>query len=437
MAGSFKNRKLVTAFPGAFKRESVFGTPMNIADIDTRHPQSTPTYPSRTVNREQIKDCSGEYIIREDITSRLSRLRFSFDADAHLLSGWTAYGYGAALAPAGTRTNEVQTITPSAAITGGTWFFSFTFEGKTSQSAVLPYNATAAQIQAAADDMKSIGKGNFIVTGTLATTVVFTAAAGFAAYDLPLLVVNSTLLIGGVANIAQTTQGSSKVANITRTTNDQTPVFDLVVGFQGDSTSPDQYGPMALDSFTINGQLKGKVTVDLSIVGSSKTIAAIGYVFPPCVDIDPIYTKDCKISINNNFISDQIREFKFTYNNNIFVNDDPYPYDDIDVVRLEHGDRTSQFSITAYGSKGDTVYGLAESEQIVPVSLIVGKPSNRVIYDAPKTSLRLQEDVIGFAGEANRSTMSIIGVPFYDKNVAGTPDRAFYYGPETATLLST
>ncbi len=57
---SFRGRKLVVAFAGDYLQQPDFGQPLDVADIDTRHPQSAPVYPRNTVTREQIKDCSGE-----------------------------------------------------------------------------------------------------------------------------------------------------------------------------------------------------------------------------------------------------------------------------------------------------------------------------------------------------------------------------------------
>ena len=437
MAGSFRNRKLFVAYSGAFKRQSAFGTPLATADINTRHPQSTPTYPGRTVTREQIRDCSGEYLIREDLTSRLSRLRFSFDADAFLIAGWLAYAQGAAAAPSGTQANEVQTITPTGTISGGTYNVAMTFEGIT-DNVDIPWNATAAETKTYLESLRPIKAGNVGVTGTLATTVVITFQGKLASYNMPALTIDGALLTGGgTIALSTTTPGTSKVHEITRTTNSQTPVTSIIVGFEGDTGNFEKFKDYVVNSVTIRGALRGKVTVELDLIGSADVLTAIGYSVPACVNINPIYTKDCRLEVNSTFISSSMREFTYTYSNNIFSGDDAFPYDDIDVERLEHGDRTSSFTFSVYGSKGDTIYTLGEAESVVPVNLYLGSPSNRVIIDAPKTSIKLADDPIAFAGEANRSTINITGTPFYDSGTSGTPDRVHYYGNETATFLAT
>lgn len=435
---SFRGRKLVVAFPGTYKQQTAFNVALANSVIDTRHPQTTPVFPGKTVTREDVKDCSGEYLIRQDITSRLSRLAFSFDADARLVAGWLAYAQGVAAAPTGTQTAEVWTITPTGTISGGTWKILHTFEGISDTSRDIAWNATTADIKAALEEMRTFKKGSVTVTGTLATTVVITAAGRIAAGDIAVPTLSGgTLTGGGTIAIATTTPGTSKTAMITRTNLDAVPLLSLIIGFDGDTTPPDKFKNVVVNTVTIRGTVRGKVTVDLDLFGSAATLAALAYAMPACVNINPIYTRDCRLVIDGIFVTDNLREFTYTFSNNIFTGDEAFPYDDIDVARFTHGDRTSTFSFSIYGSKGDTIYTLADNESKVPVRLIVGPPVNRVEINAPVTSVRLDDNPIAFAGEAGRSAMAITGVPFFDKDTAGTPDYVIYTGPESTAFLGT
>lgn len=438
MALSHRGRKLVVAFSGSYKRQTAFGTPLATADIDTRHPQSAPTFPGRTITREEIRDCTGEYVIREDITSRLARLSFSFDADPRNLAGWLAYAQGAAAAPSGTQTAVVWTVTITGVLTAGFFTISHTNEGIT-DSVDIPFGSTIAEIQTLIDTLRTVKPGQILVAGTTLPTGPFTltGTGKFAAGPVTIPTITNTSLVGGTAAIALTTAGANKTALITRTTNDQGPLTSLIVGYDGDSTDPDKYKDVATNAVTIRGALRGKVSVEIEVLGSQDLIPVAGYVMPACVNIDPVYTRDCRAVIDGTFASEQMREFSYTYNNNIFSGDDAFPYDDIDIVRLEHGDRTSSFTFSVYGSKGDTLYDLAEDETIVPVRLLIGPPVKRVEINAPKTNVRLEDNPVTFAGEALRSAMGIVGTPFYDSATAGTPDNVIYYGPETGTLSST
>lgn len=434
---SHRGRKLVVAFSGAYKRQTAFGTALATADIDTRHPQAAPTYPGRTITREEIRDCTGEYVIREDITSRLARLAFSFDCDARNLAGWLAYAQGVAAAPSGTQTAVKWTITVTGPPTDGFFLINHTFEGST-DSVAIPFDATNNEIKALLATLRTIKKGNFTLTGSMpAGPLVIEGFNGLAGGVVAIPTIDDTDLTGGGASIAQTTAGTSKTAQITRTTEDQTPLTSLIVGFDGDDTNPDKYKDMVVNTITIRGQLRQKIQIDLELVGSLDTVPVADYVMPACVNISPIYTKDCRAIIDGDFVTSNMREFTYTFSNNIFTGDDPFPYDDIDVVRLEHGDRTSSFTFSVYGSKGDDLYDLAEAETVVPVRLLVGPPAKRVEINAALTNVKLEDNPISFAGEALRSAFGIVGTPFYDSGTAGTPDKVIYYGPETGTLLGT
>lgn len=439
MAGTFKDRKLAVIFSDQGIRQTAFGVAMDDADLNARHPQSERTYPGRTITREEIKDCTGEYLIAREITSQLMRLRFSFDATAYLLYVWLGYAFGAAAAPSGTRTNEVVTVTPSGTISGGTWNFSFTLEGKTS-NIDIPWDATASEIQAFLEDMKTIGEGNVSVSGDLTTTVVITFQGDLAAYNLPIPVVSGANLTGSTPDvaIAETTAGIPKTAAISRTTSDQNPPFSLIVGFDGDTDDPIKYKDCVVNSITIRGEVRGKITVELDIVGSLETLIALGFSLPACVNNPPLFTKDCRVLVGTEYV--KVRNFVYTYSNNIITGDDAFPYDDINVERLEHDDRTSIFNFAYYGSPDEdnnSKYHKAKIESSEETSLIMGVPSNRIVVNMPKNNLILADDAISFAGEARRSTVNIEGTPFYDSLVPGTPDNVIYYGPETVTLLST
>ena len=64
-------------------------------------------------------------------------------------------------APYGGPTSEVQTVTVTGTPTGGT--YTLTWTGQT--TAAIPYNATAAQVQTALEDLSNIAVGDVTVTG--------------------------------------------------------------------------------------------------------------------------------------------------------------------------------------------------------------------------------------------------------------------------------
>jgi hypothetical protein len=99
--------------------------------------------------------------------------------------------------------DEVQTITTSA--TGGT--FTIDFEGET--TAALPYNASAAQVQAALNGLSTIGGEGGEVTVTFGAGVyTVTFGGSLARTDVPPLLIDGSSLTGGNAAVATITDGS-------------------------------------------------------------------------------------------------------------------------------------------------------------------------------------------------------------------------------------
>lgn len=435
MAGSFKNRRLVFAYPSAFKKQSAWDTAIANADIDKSHPNDPPVFPGRRVTREETRDCKGEYIVARQITSRLWLVTLQFDVTAYILAGWLAYAYGAAAAPTGSPADEAQTLTIDA--TAGTFTISFAFEGLSDTSAPIAFNATAAQIQAAIEALRSVKAGNIAVTSTGPFTI--TGAGKLAKANLPLFTTDASLLTGGAATavIAASTNGVQRLHAITRGTSDQPPQTSVIVGFEGDSTPPNKYKNIVVNRISVTGALRGKVRATVELIGSAEAFSQSGYTLPACVTQSPLYTRDCRVYVDGVYYVDTLREFNFEYSNNIFSNEDPFPFDDIDPVRLERGDRTSTMGFTFYGSEGDLLYGYAASELTKDTRLLLGPPGDRVLITAPSCQLSLPDNPITFAGEANRSAFALNGLPFFDNTVAGTPDKVDAYVTASSTFLAT
>lgn len=100
--------------------------------------------------------------------------------------------------------NEIQQITISGGPTAGTWFL--IFDGQ--PTAAIPYNATAAQVQAALESLTNIGVGDVSVNagGPGVYSVTFQNTLGN--INVPLMVANGALLEGGSgpAVVVQTRQ---------------------------------------------------------------------------------------------------------------------------------------------------------------------------------------------------------------------------------------
>jgi hypothetical protein len=107
----------------------------------------------------------------------------------------------------GTATNEVQTLTATGTVSGGTYKLSF--DGY--ETAALAYNASVAVVQAAIDALANVDPGDITVGGGAfpGTPLTFTFAGQFAARNVPLIAVSSSVTGGGSIAMAQTTAGVS------------------------------------------------------------------------------------------------------------------------------------------------------------------------------------------------------------------------------------
>lgn len=101
-------------------------------------------------------------------------------------------------------TDDVQTITKTGTVTGGTW--GFTFNGFT--QTLIPYNISAATLQSTLEAFPTIGTGNVIVTGTGSPTWTLTFAEQLSATYQNVGSVSSALTgtTPGI-NIVHTTSG--------------------------------------------------------------------------------------------------------------------------------------------------------------------------------------------------------------------------------------
>ena len=91
-------------------------------------------------------------------------------------------------------TNDVQTITTTGTPTGGTFTLLFGVQ----RTAAIPFNATAAQLQTALQNLTSIGSNIVCTGGPLPATITVTFINGLAAAVQPLMVATASLT-GGTA----------------------------------------------------------------------------------------------------------------------------------------------------------------------------------------------------------------------------------------------
>lgn len=118
------------------------------------------------------------------------------------------------MSPVGSVTDEVQKITPSGTISGGT----FTLTYSTQTTSAIPYNATAAEIQAALWALSNIADGDVIVVGgPLPTYPVYVFFQGLLKQtNVGLITDTESLTGGGTLTESELVAGATAYTSIAR-----------------------------------------------------------------------------------------------------------------------------------------------------------------------------------------------------------------------------
>lgn len=116
--------------------------------------------------------------------------------------------------------NEVQTIEITGNPTGG--YFLLSFGSQTTGQ--IPWNATAAQIQAALEALPAIGTGNVTVASAGTNKFTVTFAGSLALKDVPQLVPTYTHWVNVIFLLRTLTGGTKPAVTVTTTTPGSTPL---------------------------------------------------------------------------------------------------------------------------------------------------------------------------------------------------------------------
>jgi len=438
---SFNPQRLKRAFyvfSSIFKRQADFNTPLADADLDERH-NCTVTFQD-VVQEETIYDCAGEDIFDQTVEAQLKRVTLNYAAiTPQRLFGWITMLLGAVAAPTGTANNEVQTAT-DAAIDGGSASMTFDFEGKTSTSSAVAWDANAAAFQAALEAMESIGEGNVSVAGTLATGLAVTFQGDLAKANVPLITFGAGFTDGGspvTPVFVQTTAGGNKYHAATRSTDDQLPKTSCGVGYENNTANPLKYKSIVVESASIVFNRRRNVTATIVLLGRFTPEEMSGFTEPDCLNLPALKGRDCKIKVNGSYLSEEFWSATINLNNQVPTGDDAFPFDDVEVGTLERGDKpTYPISMQILGSEGDTIGELCRTRTKVDVEFLLGDPGNRCSLIYPNTLMKFASDPKVYVGDLNRSAHAIDGVPHKDAGI-GAPVRAEAYLDQTDAFLTT
>ena len=129
--------------------------------------------------------------------------------------------------------DEVQTVTITGGPTGGT--FTLTYSGQT--TAGIPYNASAAAVQTALENLSNIGVGDVVVTGGPGPGTPYTVTFGGALAD--------TNVAQMTASGASLTGGTTPAVNVTTATAGGTAATNKAVGILRNSVDVGAAGALA------------------------------------------------------------------------------------------------------------------------------------------------------------------------------------------------
>lgn len=435
----FSNRKLVVSMSPNFMIQPAHDTAIATANLNYRHPQTTPAFHGIIPFREEQRSCDAVYVVIEELTGKIARFTLGFNGTAKFAAGWFAYLQGVAAAPTGTPANESQTLTLGGA-TAGDFALAFDFEGLSGTSSLIDFDATAAQIQAALEALRPIKAGNVAVSGSVGGPFTISFAGGnLANANLPLFTVDDDNTTGGTGvQIAAGTNGANKLHLITRST-DETPVqFSLIEGFDGETNGIKRYKNLVLGDYTVAINRRGKMSITVVAYGDPTPEILSGYSIPACDNPAPVKAKDTRIYVGSpidDYITGDFRELTYTESNNIDVSEDALRFDDITPDQLESGDPTASLNALILGSPTSELYAFAEDENeaFAPFTLSLGRPGERLSIIAPNAQFRLDDGLIEFVGTRNRSAFRVIARPSPDGSNVVT--RGEYHGAFTGQFL--
>lgn len=433
----FTNRKLVVAHSPDFMVQPAHGVAIATANLNARHPQTTPAFHSVIPFREEQRDCSGMFVIKEELTGKIARFLLGFTGTAKQFAGWFALLQGLAALPTGTPANEQQTIDLGGA-TGGEITLGLDFEGLADDTGAFAVGAatTAAEIKAYLETIRPIKRGNVNVTGSAGGPFTAEFTGALAKANLPLLSIVDATTGGTGATVSASVDGANKLHLISRSSSDYPALFSLIEGFNGETGGTKKFKDFVMNSWTATVNRRGKASLTVEAFGDPTADILNDYVMPACSTPAPIDAKYIRLSTGQfGYITNDLRELTVTESNNIDVSEDAIRGDDITPDQLQSGDPTASVNALFLGSPTSDLFEFAEDENDAFDSLRVdfGVPGERFSYIAADAQFRLDDSLVEFTGSRNVSAFRVLARP----NPVGSayPSRGEYRGAFNGQFL--
>lgn len=433
----YTDRKLAVVVSSDFMIQPAHDTPIDVANLDYRHPQTTRQTHNIVAFREAERSCDGKYIVIEELTGKIARFTIVFSATAKFAAGWFAMLQGVAALPTGTPANETQTLNLNGA-TAGTFKLKMVHEGLEGATAIIAASAalTAASVQSAYEAIRPIKSGNVSVSGDDGGPFTIEYTGRLANANMPLAeVIDDTTSGGSGVTIAAGTNGANKLHLISRTASETPVQFSVVEGFVGETDGIKRYKNLVLDSWTASLNRRGKLALTIVAYGSPTPEVLAGFSIPNCVNPTPVKAMDTRVVVGGVYLGGDLRELTLGESNNIDVSDEAILWDDAEPDQLIAGDPTFNFSALIAGSPTSPLYAFADDENNAFDDLAVhfGRPGERFSYFADNAQFRLDDGLTEFVGPRAVSAFRLIGRPSPD--AAGIASYAQYHGAHATQFL--
>jgi hypothetical protein len=388
---------------------------------------SSDSYPNVEEEIDRILDCQLQDLVAKERMRRIMRFDFDFESDPILMSIMLSYWMSVAASPTGTPANQIERFTQGVGLSGGMWQIGILVGSVVKLTQPLAWNATAAQVKTALENLSFIGRGNTTVifdTDHWDVTLVNNWARG--AITFSIVVANLT---GGTITRSTPTAAVQRDHALTRIAGFQNVAFGLVAGFRNSNRLPKFYKSVVANTLTIRGShADPRISANAGVIGSGEVPnVTSGWAQPACSIFRPSRFRDTLLVIDgvDYALNNLLRNFEASLSNQLVDDDDAYTAQDDDIHRLERGDeRPFTINCGILGEEGDDIHVMAESLAEVPVFMRIGRSGHNISFDIPKASISLRNPVLSYDGSVKRSMVQIQIEPMLISGDATTPFTA-------------
>ena len=420
-------------------------TPLDVADLDLRLSLTSRNWVETAKTIEDIFDCVGEELVGREVTRIIRRLPVEGEFTAFSFAPIAANAYGVAASPTGSSANKIVTVTIVNA-TGGYFKLTLNYDGINQTTANIPHNATARQFQRAIEELDNIGYGNSTVALAGGVyTVEFTGKRANANVPLFTPVTTDLTGVGADVTVAQTQAGGQLSHNIAENAGYAQKLTTFGIAFEDEPGSERLMVGASTENFVVTGAANnGKVTFSADIV-SRDLITEPTLVVPPCVNnLKPIRTADCALVRNSVALTDKLREFTYSFNNNTLTANSAYTGRGVKPTRLDRANQRSRsLAYTLLGASSsvtDSLYEEADNNPeaftVTATSLRVGTDGDNLTFNIPDglTQLATGSGGLGFDNESEEALIRLVDTPTKAGGVA--PTNLVIKSSQTGTFLT-